>query len=78
MLFAVMVFVMSMGEVECSALGPSFVQEPPAFVLFSNATGAIVDCVASGEPEPVIDWVDANGNILPIMPSVARYSGVQL
>ena len=30
------------------------------------------DCVARGEPAPVIDWVDDAGEVLPLMPSVAR------
>lgn len=44
------------------AYGPSFVQVPPSLVLYSNNTGAVVNCVARGEPPPKIDWVDENGN----------------
>ena len=44
------------------AYGPSFVQVPPPLVLYSNNTGAVVNCVARGEPPPKIDWVDENGN----------------
>ena len=61
------------------AYGPSFVQVPPPLVLYSNNTGAVVNCVARGEPPPKIDWVDENGNpnlsgsnLLSLPNSVAR------
>ena len=49
-------------SIEVVAYGPSFVQVPPPLVLYSNNTGAVVNCVARGEPPPKIDWVDENGN----------------
>ena len=55
-----------------AAYGPAFLQTPPAEVLYSNNTGLILDCLARGDPPPIIDWVDANGNVLSIHPSVAR------
>ena len=55
-----------------AAYGPAFLKTPPAEVLYSNNTGLILDCLARGDPSPIIDWVDANGNILSIHPSVAR------
>lgn len=55
------------------AFGPAFVRTPPPIVLYSNNTGLILDCVARGDPPPIIDWVDQNGNILSIHPSFARY-----
>ena len=54
------------------SFGPSFVQEPPAVVVFSNGSGLVLDCVARGEPKPIVDWVDDSGNILPLLPAVAR------
>ena len=54
------------------SFGPTFVQEPPAKVLYSNNTGLVLDCLAKGEPAPIVDWVDDNGNVLPLMQSVAR------
>ena len=56
-----------------AAYGPAFLQTPPAEVLYSNNTGLILDCLARGDPPPIIDWVDANGNVLSIHPSVARW-----
>ena len=56
-----------------ASYGPSFLSEPPAQVLYSNNSGLVLDCIARGEPTPIIDWVDDDGNVLPLMPSVARY-----
>lgn len=56
-----------------NAYGPSFASEPPSLVLYSNLTGLILDCLARGEPPPVIDWVNENGNLLSISPNFARY-----
>ena len=56
-----------------ASFGPSFLKEPPSEVLYANDTGVILDCVAKGEPTPTIDWVDERGNILPLMPTVARF-----
>lgn len=44
----------------------------PLQVLYSNNTGLVLDCLARGEPPPVVDWVDDAGHVLPLMPSVAR------
>ena len=61
LLLAVVIFdLIIRGGVE--AYGPAFVQVPPPLVLYSNNTGAVVDCIARGEPPPTIDWVDENGN----------------
>ena len=55
-----------------TAYGPVFLQTPPAEVLYSNNTGLVLDCLARGDPPPIIDWVDANGHVLSIHLSVAR------
>ncbi|CAH1979446.1 unnamed protein product [Acanthoscelides obtectus] len=39
--------------------GPVFVKEPPNRVDFSNTTGAVVECLAKGNPQPDIIWVRA-------------------
>ncbi len=56
------------------AFGPSFIAQPPAMVLYSNNTGLVLDCLARGEPPPLIDWVDENGNVLSLSPNFARYT----
>ncbi len=58
--------------VACVSFGPSFVQSPPPLVLFSNDTGVVIDCLARGEPTPIVDWVDQDGNTLPFMSSTVR------
>ncbi|XP_026827389.1 Down syndrome cell adhesion molecule-like protein Dscam2 isoform X4 [Ooceraea biroi] len=42
--------------------GPSFQQEPPSRIEFSNSSGAWLDCSASGSPQPNIDWSTADGH----------------
>ncbi|XP_020291121.1 Down syndrome cell adhesion molecule-like protein Dscam2 isoform X2 [Pseudomyrmex gracilis] len=42
--------------------GPSFMQEPPSRIEFSNSSGAWLDCTASGSPPPNIDWSTADGH----------------
>nr|CAI5827600.1 unnamed protein product [Callosobruchus analis] len=44
--------------------GPVFIKEPPNRVDFSNTTGAVVECLARGNPQPDIIWVLANGNLV--------------
>ena len=56
----------------CEAYGPGFAGEPPSLVLYSNLTGLVLDCLARGEPPPIIDWVDENGNLLSLSPNFAR------
>ncbi|XP_035223674.1 Down syndrome cell adhesion molecule-like protein Dscam2, partial [Stegodyphus dumicola] len=41
--------------------GPKFFHEPPEIVEFSNSTGAVVTCSASGLPEPVMRWERKDG-----------------
>ncbi|XP_046406550.1 Down syndrome cell adhesion molecule-like protein Dscam2 isoform X2 [Ischnura elegans] len=49
--------------------GPRFTLEPPPLVLFSNATGARVDCAAEGTPPPRVEWLLADGSPAPSVPS---------
>lgn len=41
--------------------GPSFVMEPPSKLEFSNSSGGWLDCSASGNPQPTIDWLSIDG-----------------
>lgn len=41
--------------------GPSFVMEPPSKLEFSNSSGGFLDCSASGNPQPTIDWLSIDG-----------------
>lgn len=40
--------------------GPWFTSEPPAWLEFTNQTGAVVSCVASGQPTPTVSWMAAS------------------
>ncbi|XP_058789231.1 cell adhesion molecule Dscam2-like isoform X3 [Phymastichus coffea] len=47
--------------------GPVLTSEPRSSVEFSNDTGAMVHCSASGSPMPRIDWLMGDGSpVLPI------------
>ncbi len=67
-----LLFLLLPSKCSSTALGPSFAHEPPPLVLFSNSSGLVLDCLARGEPAPIVDWVDEAGNVLPLMPSSAR------
>lgn len=54
----------SAGIVESSdnlpADGPHFIVEPPAWLEFTNQTGATVWCAAAGHPQPTVMWLAAS------------------
>lgn len=35
--------------------------EPPSKLEFSNSSGGFLDCSASGNPQPTIDWLSIDG-----------------
>lgn len=49
---------------------PSFEQEPPAHVTFSNNTGAHITCAAHGNPIPSITWLTKDGSIVDTVPGL--------
>lgn len=40
--------------------GPHFIMEPPAWLEFTNQTGATVWCAAAGHPQPTVMWMAAS------------------
>lgn len=57
-------FFLVLGSIEAfdsHLRGPSFVMEPPTKLEFSNSSGGWLDCSASGNPQPTIDWLSADG-----------------
>lgn len=38
--------------------GPSFLEEPPIVLEFTNSSGATLNCIGQGNPPPEIRWVD--------------------
>lgn len=51
---------------------PSFLREPPGLVVFSNATGSLVTCTASGDPRPAVSWTNETGSSLEPLPGLRR------
>jgi hypothetical protein len=45
-----------------NAEGPRLTQEPEHVVRFSNDTGTVIKCHASGEPTPTISWYRSDGS----------------
>ena len=37
--------------------GPQFTREPPTRLHFSNDTGAKIDCIATGTPPALVEWI---------------------
>ncbi|XP_066145693.1 cell adhesion molecule Dscam1 isoform X39 [Euwallacea fornicatus] len=68
-IFAVMVFSVN---AEDDTAGPVFLKEPPNRVDFSNTTGAVVECSASGNPPPDIIWVRSDGTAVGDVPGLRQ------
>ncbi|XP_066244769.1 cell adhesion molecule Dscam1 isoform X33 [Euwallacea similis] len=68
-IFAVMVFSV---YAEDDTAGPVFLKEPPNRVDFSNTTGAVVECSASGNPPPDIIWVRSDGTAVGDVPGLRQ------
>ncbi|KAI9579077.1 hypothetical protein GQX74_014694 [Glossina fuscipes] len=49
---------------------PTFIQEPPPRLLFSNDTGTQVSCTAHGNPPPVVSWVLSDGTMATQVPGL--------
>lgn len=49
---------------------PSFLQEPPPNLLYSNDTGARAKCAAHGNPPPVVSWVTLDGTSVSQVPGL--------
>ncbi|TMW46959.1 hypothetical protein DOY81_007961, partial [Sarcophaga bullata] len=49
---------------------PTFLQEPPSRLLFSNDTGTQISCTAHGNPPPVISWVLTDGTMATQVPGL--------
>ncbi|XP_042226887.1 Down syndrome cell adhesion molecule-like protein Dscam2, partial [Homarus americanus] len=55
-----------------STQGPTFSQEPPHHLDFTNTSGASVNCVAEGVPEPTVSWTYQDGRPLDQMEGVRQ------
>ncbi|XP_077559684.1 cell adhesion molecule Dscam1-like isoform X2 [Haemaphysalis longicornis] len=54
------------------AAAPAFLHEPPVQVIFSNSTGALVSCSASGQPRPTLGWTNESGSPLEQLAGLRR------
>lgn len=46
--------------------------EPPTRVEFSNTSGGWIDCSASGNPPPTLDWLAVDGNTVSDVHGIRR------
>ncbi|CAL4178948.1 unnamed protein product, partial [Meganyctiphanes norvegica] len=49
---------------------PRFIQEPPSSVIFTNSTGATINCVTDGTPSTTITWTTHDGRPLKEIPGL--------
>lgn len=52
--------------------GPVFLKEPVNRIDFSNSTGAVVECRASGNPAPELIWVRSDGTAVGDVPGLRQ------
>lgn len=52
--------------------GPVFLKEPINRIDFSNSTGAVVECRASGHPQPELIWVRSDGTAVGDVPGLRQ------
>ncbi|GAB0091586.1 Immunoglobulin-like domain [Sergentomyia squamirostris] len=57
---------------EADLKGPVFLKEPTNRVDFSNSTGAVVECTATGNPPPEIIWVRSDGTAVGDVPGLRQ------
>ncbi|KAL5284148.1 hypothetical protein ACFFRR_006432 [Megaselia abdita] len=54
---------------------PTFIQEPPAHVIFSNDTGTHLSCSAQGNPTPSVSWILKDGSKVTSVPGLRQTPG---
>lgn len=57
---------------EADLKGPVFTKEPLNRIDFSNSTGAVVECRASGNPPPEIIWIRSDGTAVGDVPGLRQ------
>lgn len=57
---------------DADAKGPVFLKEPENRIDFSNSTGAVVECRASGSPPPELIWVRSDGTAVGDVPGLRQ------
>ncbi|KAG4065278.1 hypothetical protein HA402_012720, partial [Bradysia odoriphaga] len=62
----------STANTEADTKGPMFLKEPINRIDFSNSTGSVVECRASGNPAPEIIWVRSDGTAVGDVPGLRQ------
>lgn len=57
--------------------GPWFILEPPAWLEFTNQTGAAVSCAAAGQPTPTVSWMSGSELAAPISAGLSEMAGLR-
>ncbi len=55
-----------------SLSGPVFLKEPANRIDFSNTTGTVVECAATGNPRPEIVWIKSDGTPVTDVPGLRQ------
>ncbi|XP_035901244.1 Down syndrome cell adhesion molecule-like protein Dscam2 isoform X29 [Anopheles stephensi] len=63
--------VLAAGKVDDSK-GPVFLKEPTNRIDFSNSTGAVVECSATGNPPPEMIWIRSDGTAVGDVPGLRQ------
>ncbi|XP_069950892.1 cell adhesion molecule Dscam2-like [Cherax quadricarinatus] len=50
--------------------GPRLVEPPPGLVTFTNTSGAVLGCLARGDPPPMITWLNLDHSPVTNIPGV--------
>lgn len=68
----ILLFLGSTANNEADTKGPMFLKEPINRIDFSNSTGSVVECRASGNPAPEIIWVRSDGTAVGDVPGLRQ------
>ncbi|KAL1139396.1 hypothetical protein AAG570_006380 [Ranatra chinensis] len=60
------------GVCDDTTMGPVFINEPANRIDFSNASGAVVECTARGNPTPEIIWIRSDGTAVGDVPGLRQ------
>ncbi|KAK8732447.1 hypothetical protein OTU49_007098, partial [Cherax quadricarinatus] len=62
--------VLSSGAGGSSPAGPVLVEPPPGLLTFTNTSGAVLGCLARGDPPPQVTWLNLDHSPVNNIPGV--------
>nr|XP_053639086.1 cell adhesion molecule Dscam2-like [Cherax quadricarinatus] len=62
--------VLSSGAGVSSPAGPVLVEPPPGLLTFTNTSGAVLGCLARGDPPPQVTWLNLDHSPVNNIPGV--------